>query len=223
MLKTPITILDNFFDNPDKIRDYGLSLNFEKDPTGRWPGVRTKPLHEINQKLFDVICGRVMSLYFDLENVANIMSWQTHICFQKVDKSYGYGWVHVDTPTVLSAIIYLNKNPNINSGTSIYKLKDNVLVPNTIELNKYKLDAYKGAIDINDVKDKRSENNNQYVEIVKVHNEYNRILCFDSGLPHAAHNFFGENDDEQRLTLNVFFNELRVTRSPVERVHSIIL
>ena len=215
----PITILDNFFDNPDKIRDYGLSLEFEKDPRGGWPGVRTKPLHEINQPLFNAICKRIISLHFDLENVDNVMSWQTHICFQKVDKSYESGWVHVDTPSIFSAIIYLNTNPNPNSGTSIYKLKNKILIPNTQELNPYKLNAYKGVINIEDVKEKREENNNQYMEVVRVHNEYNRIICFDSGSPHAAQDFFGENDEEPRLTLNIFFNEFRVSRSPVERVH----
>jgi len=218
MLKTPITVLDNFFDNPDKIRDYALSLNFEKDPEGRWPGVRTKSLHELDPPLFDAICRKVMSLYFDLENNINTVNWVTNMRFQKVNRSYLSGWIHVDNPTIFTAIIYLNKNPNINSGTSIYKIKDNIFVPKIDELNIHKINAYKGLVNIKDIDTKRKENNDQYSEVIKVHNEYNRILSFDAGLPHAAQDFFGDDDDEDRLTLIMFFNELRVNRSPVERV-----
>ena len=59
------------------------------------------------------------------------------------------------------------------------------------------------------------------MEVIKIHNEYNRLISFDAHLPHAAHDFFGE-DDEPRLTLNVFFNELRTTRTPIQRVKTII-
>jgi hypothetical protein len=223
MIKTTITILDNFFDNPDKIRDYELSLEYEKNPEGRWPGVRSKPIHEINPLLFNELCRRVLSIYFDLEQISSGISWQASIQFQKVDKSYVSGWVHTDHPSVITAIVYLNKNPNINSGTSMYKLKNNILLPDSDKLNTYKHNAFKGKINIENVKEKKEENNNQYVEVVKVHNQYNRILAFDAGLAHSAQDFFGDNDEEPRLTLVIFFNELRVTRSPIERVHFITL
>jgi len=221
MVKTPITILDNFFDNPDKIRDYALSLEYEKNPLGHWPGERSKQLHKINQPLFDEICRRVMSMYFDLDQLTSEIRWEADLTFQKIDKSYTSGWVHTDGNTVITAIVYLNKNPKINSGTSIYKLKDDVLIPKTTEFTKYKHDSYKGVIDINDntVKNKRLENNNQYVEVVKVHNEYNRILAFYGGLEHSAQDFFGNEDEEPRLTLIMFFYSLHVNRSPVDRVH----
>jgi hypothetical protein len=223
MIKTPITILDNFFDYPDKIRDYALNLKFEKDPDGKWPGLRTKPLHEINHLLFDAICKKVISIYFDLEQDSANITWKTYMSFQKVDKFYDSGWVHIDNPAIFTVIVYLNKNPNINSGTSIYKLKNDIIVSNMNELNVHKKNAYKGLIDIKDVDIKRKENNDQYVEVVKIHNEYNRIISFDSGLFHAAQDFFGDNDKEDRLTLIMFFNELCVNKSPVERMRSIKL
>jgi hypothetical protein len=223
MIKTPITILDNFFDNPDKIRDYALSLEFEKDPKGEWPGVRSKPLHEINLPLFDELCRRVLSMYFEIETFPSPISWHASMHFQKVDESYVSGWVHRDDTTVITAIVYLNKNSNGNGGTSIYKLKNNILLPNSSELNKYKLDAYKGLIDIKDVQEKKKENNNQYLEIIKVQNEYNRILAFPGGFPHAAQDFFGKKDEEPRLTLVMFFDELLVNRSPIDRVHFVTL
>ena len=46
----PILCQDDFFDNPDEIREYALSLDYKSDENGHWPGVRTRPLHEINPK-----------------------------------------------------------------------------------------------------------------------------------------------------------------------------
>jgi hypothetical protein len=223
MVKTPITILDNFFDNPDKIRDYALSLEYEKDPLGHWPGERSKQLYEINPPLFNEVCRRVMSMYFDLEQPSSDIRWQASMNFQKVDESYVSGWVHTDKNVVITAIVYLNKNSNNNGGTSIYKLKNDILFPADNELNPYKHDAFKGLIDIKDIKEKREENNNQYTEIVKVQNEYNRILAFCGELPHSAQDFFGNQNEEPRLTLVMFFNQLFVNKSPVDRVHSIII
>ena len=219
MLNMPVTIVDNFFDNPDKIRDYGLSLDFEKDSDGRWPGVRTKPLHEINNPLFQHICNKILAIYFG-PNEASSITWLASCAFQKVDKSFKSGWIHTDQPAVFTNIIYLNKNPNINSGTSIYKLKNNILVPN-LEPNDHKVKAYKGLISIQDAEEKRKENNNEYLEVIKVHNEYNRLISFDAHLPHAAHDFFGD-DDEPRFTLNIFFNELNTTKTPIQRVKTIV-
>jgi hypothetical protein len=223
MTKTPITILDNFFDNPDKIRDYALSLEYEKDPLGQWPGVRSKPLQEINIPLFEELSRRVMAMYFELEQTSNSVTWRVNMMFQKVDESYISGWVHQDIDTQITAIIYLNKNSNGEGGTSIYKVKNDILLPDYKELNSYKLDAYRGLIDIKDVREKMEENNNQYIEVIKVQNEYNRILAFPGGLPHSAQDFFGKEDEEPRLTLVMFFHELFVNKSPVDRVHLVTL
>jgi hypothetical protein len=217
MLNIPVTIVDNFFDNPDAIKDYGLSLDFQKDPEGKWPGVRTKSLHEINFPLFQHICNRIIAIYFG-NDATSPMTWFASCAFQKVDKSFQSGWIHADLPSVFTNIIYLNKNPNINSGTSIYKLKNNILVPN-LEPNEYKVKAYKGLMSIENAEEKRKENNDQYLEVIKVHNEYNRLISFDAHLPHAAHDFFG--DDEPRLTLIIFFNELHTTKTPIQRLKSI--
>jgi|LakMenE01Jun11ns_1017448.scaffolds.fasta_scaffold9689490_2 hypothetical protein len=220
MIKIPTTVIDDFFDKPDQILDYGLNLEFKKDPEGRWPGTRTQPLHEINPPLFKFICNKIISIYFDLDGSSEI-NWVANCTFQKVNKYYKSGWIHTDEPMVFTNIIYLNKNPNINSGTSIYKLKNNIIIPNS-EFTEHKIKAYKDLVPIETIEEKRKESNDQYVEVVRVHNEYNRILSFDSNLPHAAHNFFGEDDEEPRLTLNVFFSELRVTKTPIDRIKTSI-
>ena len=40
----PTTIVDNFFEDPMKVRDYALSQDFFSDTERSWPGKRTSPL-----------------------------------------------------------------------------------------------------------------------------------------------------------------------------------
>ena len=41
----PITIVDDFFDDPDEIVELAEALNWYQPDTGNWPGKRTKQLH----------------------------------------------------------------------------------------------------------------------------------------------------------------------------------
>ena len=62
--------VDNFFDDPDKIREWGLGLSKQKDPEGKWPGKRSDQLHEVddafNQKLID---------HTDIITIGSLLYW----------------------------------------------------------------------------------------------------------------------------------------------------
>ena len=45
----PTMVVDNFYEEPDQVRDYALSLEYFKGDRGSWPGVRTKLFHEFDQ------------------------------------------------------------------------------------------------------------------------------------------------------------------------------
>ena len=65
--------LDNFFDNPDEIREFGLrSLAAGKvfrssDEEGQWPGQRSDHLYKIDEKLSQRMCEKILSCYFNLD------------------------------------------------------------------------------------------------------------------------------------------------------------
>jgi hypothetical protein len=40
----PITIIDDFLENPDLVVDFANSLEYQKDEQGRWPGKRSNHL-----------------------------------------------------------------------------------------------------------------------------------------------------------------------------------
>ena len=44
----PTSCVDDFYEDPDSIREYALSLDYKKEK-GNYPGVRTKDLSYINK------------------------------------------------------------------------------------------------------------------------------------------------------------------------------
>ena len=216
MNNIPVTIIDNFFDDPNAIRKFALSQEFEVDKNSAYPGKRTKQLHELDKKLFDIICSKFFSIYYDF-TVDNSINWLVKASFQLVDKSYNSGWIHQDANEIISGIIYLNDITNPKSGTSIYEAKNDNVKP--IYTDK-KHQGIKGEISDEEENKYRIENNLQFEESIKVNNKYNRLIAFDSNMYHAAQDFFGE-DKESRLTLVIFVKELNARNTPISRFKSV--
>ena len=67
----PVTILDNFFEEPDKIVDLALNTEYSEITDGRWPGVRSKNLSEINE----FYIGRLITMSI-METVATCLYFE---------------------------------------------------------------------------------------------------------------------------------------------------
>jgi len=148
----PVTI-DNFFENPDKIRELGLrimeSYKYKSEDVdklkGRWPGHRSDWLWKADEELSTMILHRIMSLYYNLD--FEKVQWENYkIQFQVMppfskDKNNvkNKGWIHRDGPdprdprsidpkeyehvTQLAGLIYLTPDIDIDTGTSLYSMK----------------------------------------------------------------------------------------------------
>jgi len=202
--------VDGFFKNPELIRKFGLSLNKKSDNSGKWPGVRSKPLHQIDDGLNNYILLKIFSVYFDL-NYHNV-SWKNSVCYFQEIKKYSkkkndlknIGWIHQDNDEHLAGIIYLNPNAPLDTGTSLYNLKEEeekTYVSFEKQLEKEKF--YSGKKISNDEYNlSLMKHNNRFYEKTKFNNVFNRLVVYDASEFHKANNFYIEN--ENRLTL-VFF------------------
>ena len=56
----PHITIDNFFETPGLVRDFALRQEYFKGDRGTWPGLRTKFLHELDNELFHIVCGKLM-------------------------------------------------------------------------------------------------------------------------------------------------------------------
>ena len=189
----PTTIVDGFFDNPDAIREFALKQKYFTDPSGRWPGSRTELLSDISPSIFHSICKKILTLFFTSEQ---IYSYDVEITFQLINENFLSGWVHKDS-CIATAMVYLT--PESESGTSLY-LKQNIEYEDS-SYDKEKIEGYKNYSD-NDTY--RFQNNQHYKETVNIKGIFNRLIFFDSNIYHSAHDFFGINKENSRLTLVCF-------------------
>ena len=200
----PTMVFDNFFQNPDLVREFALKQQYFVSKNNNYPGVRTNLLSEINAEFFHRVIAKITGLMY---NSYTHFQYMADAQFQIVTEEHGEGWVHSDGPdALLTAIIYLT--PGSLSGTSIYKVKE----PITSKLNEYKEERKLSFIKKDGVHaPSRDLHNNNFTETIKVSGVYNRMLIFDSHLNHAAHYFFGKLHEEARLTLIIFIRQISAT------------
>ena len=211
----PTTIQDNFFEDPDKIRQWAIHQSFYPSADGRWPGLRTDQLYNVDYSFFQLVIRKSLSLFFDLQQEANI-NWTAEMTFQIVHKNYDSGWVNSDAhENQITGIVYLNKDTNLTGGTSIMREKNHVLVPKESSID-FKKESFLKKKTIQEVEVVREEHNSQFEEIINISNVYNRLVLFDSHLHHKSQSFFSQ-DDDACLTLIFFIKKLLVNNTPISR------
>ena len=199
----PVTIVDDFFEDPDGIVEMAEGLKYYNPNTGNWPGTRTKQLHVENDRFFNYFGVKLHSLFHD--HVPEYWNLQCH--FQKIvpfceDKysKRNRGWVHQDHDCWFGGIVYLTKNPEPDTGTSIYKVKNGFSFQYEQEL-KMKESIYKSQITDDTEYNKAFDTmQDQYVETVTIENVYNRFVAFPGNAHHGVKTF----GSSPRLTLNFF-------------------
>lgn len=197
----PVTIVNDFYDNPDEIRKYALSQKYSycheiKEISYVFPGSRTKELRELSPSLYEKVCKKIVNIFHVPEH--DVMRWQINTSFQIVEGEYGSGLIHQDQNTVFSGVLYLSPNAPLDAGTSLFKKN-----------KKYDEELYWKLIKENDQRFKNKElidfsYHEMFDEVVRVNNIYNTLILFEGDMHHCANNFFGETKQNSRLA-QVFF------------------
>lgn len=122
--------IKNFFQNPDLIIDLSKKLEFysfkehpETDSVGRYAGKRSLQLHNIYPEFFESLCYGVVSHLVDFSKVESC-DWRVSAYFSMVnsdDNVKDIEVIHQDIDVLYAGVVYLSKNLDINSGTSLYK------------------------------------------------------------------------------------------------------
>ena len=218
----PITIIDNFLENPNEVVEFASTLEYLPHPEGKWPGKRTTNLDKINPSFKKYIESKILSIFLPLDD---ILSYEADSIFQLTSDISDTGWIHSDAPYEMSCILYLNKDNDKKSGTSLYKPKSYhpIKTPQDHDLNfNTRLKHHKkGILDQSDKIKKDEWENENYIKIQEIDNNFNRLLIFPSNTPHSA-NKFPSPEISPRLTLTFFFKNIASTRPfPLNRMNNI--
>ena len=195
----PTIILDNFFQEPEKVIKFANSLKYTEDKFGQYLGVRSELLHLNHMPFFEKFGIKILTVMYPS---IKQFTFNCSLSFQKISKDFiNKGWVHRDEITDFTAIVYLSKHKNC--GTSIFDSKE---VCSTLkDINKkdmYINKKFKENLKHLDI------NNNQFEETINIKSKFNRLVIFDGAQYHAAQKFIENGIDEDRLTLIGFFSDI---------------
>lgn len=216
MKNIPAICVDEFYSQPNKIREFALSQTYYPCNNGSFPGARTVGLYTLDEKLYKKFCNKLFSLFFNLEQTD--VRYQVNTSFQLIQPIHrnpnslkNLGWVHVDDNVIFAGVIFLTPDIDLNCGTSIFKLIDK----SKLDESDAKQRFYKDQTDLN-YEERLQMHRSAYVETIRFNNIYNRMICFDAESAHGVNNYY--SSVEPRLT-QVFFVEKLETDvvSPIQR------
>lgn len=220
----PVTIVENFYQDPDAIRAFALKQEYTYcDKRGDieyvYPGSRTKDIFDLDKKLQETICKKLVSVFHNTEH--DVMRWAISTNFQSVTEEYKEGVIHTDHNTIFAAVLYLSPNAPLDSGTSLYRKGTN-----------FDEQKYKEALATNDENFRAGSNvmdtqyHEMFEEIVRVNNVYNTLILYEGRHFHSANKFYGTTLENSRLSQVFFINKIDAKKHsvfPVKRVDAINL
>ena len=194
-----IKVIDNFYGNPDQVRDHALSqLPFpyiSAIPGERSEGVNSTFSEEL-RVAFEGIIGKSITQWdtFSGENWYADRPTSMNTCFQMILETEN-SWIHHDD-TEYAGLIYLTPNPDAKAGTGLFKHKETGIseyIPSDPLTN---LNLHDDRWDLS-----------KWELTDKIDNVYNRLIMYNGMRYHRSIiPGFGKNYIDGRLTQVFFFN-----------------
>lgn len=188
-----LIVIDNFYSQPDTVRNLALSaeyLTLENLGTGR-KSVETKRCY-YSQSVVEKI---EQALGFKIKVDPRKASFGAFAKSLPQNAATSEGVIHTDA-TEWVGVLYLNPEGPCSSGTTLFEHKSTGLCEKPHDV------ALAAQLEVD------GKNRDLWKASVKVGFKYNRLVLFKAGsLYHATESFFGNTNEEARLTQLFFFNE----------------
>ncbi len=173
-----LIVVDQFYENPDEVRDYALKQEFVTNIASHKGRRTTKDFNnDVIKMRFEELLGKP------------IIKWdyKWNGCFQ---------YCIAEDPLVIhcdqqryAAMVYLHPEAPCSTGTSFWRHKE-------IKCQYYRGNAFKnGNYDFT-----------PFEEVDRIGNIYNRLVIFDAQMIHAASQYFGREMNDSRLFQIFFFD-----------------
>lgn len=193
-------VVDDFYENPDDVRDLAISLDFTKRQNATYPGQEAIAQNYNWLPVIKKIQSFIPSEQIKETGFPIYPQGKFHLSNKNDIKSRPVG-VHVDIAK-WSAVIYLSKDPDPRAGTTWYMhIPTKQFTDTDIFLNY----CSAGLINHSSESIKKeihriSTDMNQWREIQRISMVYNRLLLFKADTFHATNCFFGSDKLTGRLT-----------------------
>jgi len=190
-----LLIIDDFYNNPDEVRDYALGQPF--NVKGNYPGQRTTPI--INDGIKEHIEKHIGTA------VNGTIDWPDPHFLDSYCGSFQYTtqsdrtWIHADSWNTWAGVLYMTPDAPISGGTGLFKHKATGLYSaprlDSGEVDEAKMDEiYLDAQDMT-----------KWEMTDRVANIYNRLVLYRGDYFHASLDYFGRDQYDGRLFQTFFF------------------
>lgn len=182
-MQASLLIIDNFYSNPDNVRNFALTQPF--DVKGNFPGSRT--ISFLTQDVKDVIQDHILAF------AGKVTDWKDSSGYTgafQITTAQDRTWIHSDYSTTWAGVCYLTPNAPHTSGTGLFRHKETGNWKNiTGDYEGYDYTKW----DLFDI----------------VGNRYNRLVLYRADMFHASLDYFGDSLQNGRLFQTFFFNTER--------------
>ena len=193
-MDTGLIVIDNFYDDPDSIRDLALSCEYFPEKTSNsfpfgnapWPGKMSKEAHSPNW--IDAVVSKL--LHKNLRQMRQMDSGMFRISKKTSDVGMFDNMIHADghNDNYYAGVLYLSKDQEATPGTLFYK-------QNSTGLDRLIDDAHLTDIILkNEDKDVDKWTAHTVSNIV-----YNRLLIYPAYKFHGIGPCFGTTNDNARI------------------------
>ena len=220
----PSLCSNDFYKNPDSVRDFALNLDGYTNKYGAHPGLRCMMLAEYDSVFYRHSVDKFMSLFDDWTQAGASFNCSTF--FQKIHRfssdpndPVNQGWIHHDGNVDIAGVIYLDPEPVSDNGTSFYQTKgDNLKFNNVLDGDTPEYERIMGGLgdnyckidDIDWYRENIVKNNEQFELTMEVKNCYNRCIAYSGQQLHSQSNYWMPNEDDFRLAQVFFVFDLKL-------------
>ena len=219
-----VQAVDNFFDKPEEIIEFANKLEYGVGSYGLWPGKRTCELNINHRIFFNSFLQKIFSLFFTFTKDTSLSWGDVGMYFQKTsafdpknkNNILNTGLIHQDGDFPLVGLVYLTKDADLDSGTSI--MLPNKNYKEDTELSEKKLRLYKklqeklSKKDLEDYKKLIIDTNKNFEESIRFNNKFNRLITYTGKDFHRCNSFY--SGKEERLTLVFFIKKIKTNILP---------
>jgi hypothetical protein len=208
--KFPLTVIDDFFDEPEDVYEIAQSCAYKTPGATNYPGtVAVEKLAVTHPDLCAWTLSKILPLFWETRNSS--VKWHANIEFQKIDPgplATGSGRelpgiVHMDSDRCLFAgVIYLNPDFQPDSGTSFYELKKGHQFYQVSEELLETARALHSGADVHDQYERLLQTHHEnFIETARIQARFNRLCLYSPASWHGQTSF---GMGRPRLTLRMF-------------------
>jgi hypothetical protein len=198
MYETSLLIQEDFYNNPQEVRDFALAQAF--DITGNYPGTRTKNFvapgaKENIESIVAPHAGKIT--WFGGTNNKGDYTGSFQLAYAK-DRT----WIHSDGNTSWAGIVYLTPDAPVSGGTGLFKHKRTGWYQSPKNEKGVVDFEYQGKV----IENYEWQDYTKWEMHGMVGNKFNRLVLYRGNYFHSSLDYFGNTPQDGRLFQLFFFN-----------------